>query len=255
MSSLLFLGTGTSTGIPEIGCHCPTCTSTDRRDKRFRASVYLEYKGIHILIDCGPDFRMQMLRHGLESLDAIFLTHEHYDHMGGIDDIRPLFRQARSCPIYAEANVDIAIKTRMPYAFTASKYPGVPDIVIHDISPYLPVTLSPKVTVLPLRVMHGKLPIVGFRIGDVAYITDCKTLPAETIDEIRGIPILILNALRTYPHPAHLDLDEALDLIHSIHPGSAYLTHFAHTFGKHYEIQKMLPRGVFAAYDGLRIPF
>lgn len=254
-NELLFLGTGTSTGVPEIGCQCPTCRSTDPRDDRLRASALILYKGMHLLIDCGPDFRRQMLTHGVTHLDAILLTHEHYDHVGGVDDIRPLFRESTGCPIYAEPNVREALRTRMPYAFTEHKYPGVPKISLHDVQPYEEITLKRGVKVLPLRVMHGKLPIVGYQVGPLSYITDCKSLPESTIERVYNTPILILNTLRRYPHPAHLCLEEALELITTIRPGVAYLTHFAHTFGKHEDIQRLLPQGVFAAYDGLRVPF
>ena len=250
-----FLGTGTSTGVPEIGCRCKTCTSTDPRDKRLRASVLIR-KGAHqILIDCGPDFRTQMLKGGVEELDAVFLTHEHYDHVGGLDDLRPFLRNNRQCPIYAEDKVRDAIRTRMPYVFKAHPYPGVPHLDLHPAMPFVPIRVAPGFVVEPIRVLHGKLPILGYMIGDFVYITDAKLLPPETVARIAGhTDTLVLNALRTYEHMAHFTLAEALDARERIAPkGETYLTHFTHTFGTHDEITALMPPGVLPAYDGLRI--
>lgn len=255
MAQLTFLGTGTSTGIPEIGCTCPTCTSEDSRDKRLRVSALIQEGDECVLIDSGPDFREQLLRTKINRLNAILITHEHYDHVGGLDDIRPLFRKQSACHVYAEPNVIQAIKTRMPYAFTENKYPGVPDIALYPLSPDKAVRLTEHITATPLRVIHGKLPILGFKLGNLAYVTDCKTLPEETIEKIKGVDTLIINALRTYSHISHLCLEEALAYIREIGPKKAYLIHFAHTFGPHVEIEKLLPEGVFAAYDGLTISF
>ena len=255
MAQLTFLGTGTSTGIPEIGCTCPTCTSDDPKDKRLRVSALIREGDESILIDCGPDFREQLLRTKVDRLNAILVTHEHYDHVGGLDDIRPLFRKQSACHVYAEPNVIKAIKTRMPYAFTENKYPGVPDIELIPTFPNQPLRLTDHIAVEPLRVMHGKLPILGFNFGNLAYITDCKTLPDETIEKIKGVDTLIINALQTYPHISHLSLEEALEYIQKINPKRTYLIHFAHTFGRHIEIEKLLPQDVFLAYDGLTIPF
>lgn len=255
MGTVTFLGTGTSTGIPEIGCHCATCTSSDPRDSRFRASVLVQYGGEEILIDCGPDVRSQLLKVDCCNLDRILLTHEHYDHTGGLDDMRPLFRDKPEVPIYAEANVIDAIKRRLPYVFVKVPYPGVPHLVTHEVAPYEKIPLHDNQYIEPLRVLHGKLPILGYKMGNFAYITDCKTLPSETIERIKGVDILVINALRTYDHPAHLTFQEALSLIEKIAPQHAYLTHFAHTFGTHKDIEKLCPEGVSPAYDQLTLHF
>lgn len=247
------LGTGTSTGIPEIGCHCKTCTSLDPRDNRLRASALIEKGGEKVLIDCGPDFRIQMLRAGVEHLSALFVTHEHYDHLGGLDDIRPLLRGEGRCPIYMEPKVIEAVKTRMPYAFGDHPYPGVPHLDLRAITPGDRLEVAPGFVVEPIRVLHGRLPIVGFMVDDFVYITDAKTLPDETYERIAGkTKTLVINALRLYEHPAHFALSEALEAIRKIAPtGETYLTHFAHTFGTHREIEEMLPPHVHPGYDGL----
>lgn len=255
MGKLTFLGTGTSTGIPEIGCDCPTCTSQDPRDQRYRSSALIQYGGEDILIDCGPDVRSQLLSVRCHNLDRILLTHEHYDHTGGIDDMRPLFRDKPEVPLYAEANVIQAVMCRLPYAFVDHRYPGVPHIVMHEVSVGTPLVLKDGSRVEPIRVMHGKLPIVGYIFDKLAYITDCKTLPEETMEQLKGISTLMINALRLYEHPAHITLQEALHFIEKIKPQRAYLTHFAHTFGTHQEIEKMCPEGVFPAYDRLELTF
>lgn len=257
MSKLIFLGTGTSTGIPEVGCDCHTCTSLDPKDTRYRASVLVHYGGEEILIDCGPDVRTQLLRAKCHNLDRILLTHEHYDHTGGIDDMRPLFRDKPEVPIYAENNVICAVKTRLPYAFVEHPYPGVPHIVMHEVKINKELRMPDGSIIRPIRVMHGRLPIVGYLFDRLAYITDCKTLPHETIKSLAGIPILIINALRLYDHPAHLTLNEALGLIDLINPQTALLTHFAHTFGTHEDIKVLCHHNgnVFPAYDGLEVLF
>ena len=250
-----FLGTGTSTGVPEIGCRCHTCTSPDPRDKRLRASVLVRKGGHAILIDCGPDFRTQMLREGIDRLDAVFLTHEHYDHVGGLDDLRPFLRHGKVCPVYAEDNVLGAIRTRMPYAFKAHPYPGVPHLDLHVALPFVPVRLAPGLVIEPIRVLHGKLPILGYKIDDFVYITDAKHLPPETYARIAGdTGTLVLNALRENFHLAHFSLSEALEARELIAPkGETYLTHFTHSFGTHEEIEALLPPRVHAAFDGLTI--
>jgi phosphoribosyl 1,2-cyclic phosphate phosphodiesterase len=251
---LRFLGTGTSTGNPEIGCRCKVCTSKDRRDWRWRASVLLETEGKHILIDCGPDFRMQMLETfktgSFEYLDAVLVTHEHYDHVGGLDDLRA-FSRSRAVDIYAEGYVVELIKERIPYVFRENKYPGVPNLNLHKIEnkPFL----INGVEIIPIRLMHGNLPIFGYRTGNMAFLTDLKTIPEEEFVKLENLEVLVINALRDTPHISHETVNEALENIRKIKPRKAYLIHMNHHFGLHEERQKTLPENVFIAYDGLEI--
>lgn len=259
---ITFLGTGTSTGIPEIGCSCSTCVSTDVRDKRLRASILLSFgekedaDAAHYVIDCGPDFREQMIRENVSSLEGIFLTHEHYDHVGGLDDIRPLFRGQTDCPLYTEEYLSTILKERMPYAFRAVAYPGVPHYSFTIIEPNVPFSLpKPKgIEILPLRVIHGKLPILGFKMGNAAYLTDVKVVPEETLEAIRGVEHLIIDGLRFYTHPTHFCVQEAIELGNSIGAKQIYLTHLAHTIGRHTEAEavlKALDTRTHLAYDGM----
>lgn len=248
---IIFLGTGTSTGVPEIGCQCKVCTSKDKRDWRLRTSAVIEIEGKRILIDCGPDFRWQVIKNKIYRLDGVLITHEHYDHVGGLDDLRPFCRYGE-VNVYAEENVAYAIKTRIPYVFAANKYPGVPNINLHSI------TLEPfevaGIRIVPIRLMHGKLPIVGYRIGELAYLTDLKTIPESEFSKLEGVKILVINALRQdSKHPTHAGLDEAIAYINRIQPQESYLIHESHKIGLHAEVEKILPPHVHLAYDNLVI--
>lgn len=245
-----FLGTGTSTGVPEIGCKCPVCMSTDPRDKRSRCSALIEVGEKHLLIDCGPDFRMQMMNFAPERLDGVLITHEHYDHVGGIDDLRPLSRK-HPVDIYAEKNVAEAIRYRLPYIFTEHKYPGVPNIDMHiiDIHPFN----IDGIKIIPIRLMHGKLPIFGYRIGKMAYLTDLKYIPESEFEKLENLDILILNALRPQQHMAHETIEEAIANVEKIRPKHAYFIHMNHDFGLHAVMEKKMPPNVSIAYDGLEL--
>lgn len=219
----------------------------------------VETGGKRILIDCGPDFREQMLRHGLRSsddhIDAALLTHQHYDHVGGIDDLRPYCyknRELYDFPIYCQKDVISDIRQRMPYSFSEHPYPGVPRFDLHEISAYTPFNMD-GLEVLPLRVNHYLLEILGFRIGGLGYITDAKSIPDKTIASLRGVKTLVINALRQKPHISHLSLKDALDIIARIKPQSAFLTHISHDMGRHADVEPTLPPGVHLAFDGLKI--
>ena len=245
-----FLGTGTSTGNPEIGCRCEVCTSTDERDIRFRTSVLIETEGKRILIDCGPDFRMQMLK-TLETdyfmhLDGVLVTHEHYDHVGGLDDLRTFCRDG-AVKIYAEEPVAESIHTRMSYVFQQHKYPGIPNLELQVIE-NKPFFVS-GIEIIPVRLMHAELPIFGFRIGNLAYLTDLKTIPEEEYKKLKNLDVLVINALRREEHISHQNLEQALEQIRKINPHRAYLIHMSHHFGLHAVMEKTLPENVFIAFD------
>lgn len=247
---LHFLGTGTSTGVPQLGCTCEVCRSSDVRDKRLRASVLVESdSGTRILIDCGPDFRQQMLDRPFWELDGVLLTHEHYDHVGGIDDLRPFSRFGDVC-IYAERNCLDHLIQRMPYCFAEHKYPGVPQLQLHEISAGNSFRVK-DIEVLPLRVMHGRLPILGFRMGGLVYITDMTELTDETFAQAGGAQILVLNGLRFEKHPTHQTIDEAITLSRKLNARHTYITHMSHYAGLHAAVSSRLPFGVSLAYDGL----
>lgn len=245
--NLLFLGTGTSTGIPQIGCKCTTCVSIDRKDKRLRASVLVSDGRSSILIDCGPDIRQQFLTHSINHISAILLTHEHYDHLGGLDDVRPL----GSMKVYAERPVLSAIERNMYYCFEKNKYPGVPRIQLYEIA--FESFRIDEMEIQPIRVMHAKLPILGYKINKLAYLTDVKSINDENIEKLQGLEILVINALRIKEHIAHLALSEALEIARKIGAKKTYFTHMSHDMGLHEEATLLLPPNVFFAYDGLSI--
>ena len=252
---ITLLGTGTSQGIPVIACDCHVCTSTDSRDNRLRCSVLISENGKNYCIDSGPDFRQQMLRAGVKTLSGILFTHEHKDHIAGLDDVRAFnFREKRDMNIYCTGRVETALRREFFYAFEENKYPGVPNLSIIPIDSN-PFTLENELKVIPIEVMHHKMPVLGFRIGDFTYITDAKTVSDEEKKKITGSKVLIVNALRTQEHISHFNLEEALAFIAEVKPEKAYLTHISHLFGTHEEIQAMLPENVFPAYDGLTFDF
>jgi phosphoribosyl 1,2-cyclic phosphate phosphodiesterase len=248
--TIRFLGTGTSVGVPEIGCRCEVCTSTDTRDRRLRSSILLEVQNRNILIDCGPDFRCQMLRARIDRLDGVLLTHEHYDHVGGLDDLRPFSRRG-SVDVYAESTVVKAIETRViPYAFAEQQYPGAPKIRMHTIDCRRAFDVN-GVTVVPVRVMHGRMPILGYRIGNMAYLTDMKCLPEEEYDKLKNLDTLLISALREKEHPSHQSLSQALEKVERIKPRQTYFIHICHHLGLHVEVERHLPESVHVAFDGL----
>lgn len=245
---ITILGSGTSTGVPQLGCRCKVCRSSDPRDKRQRQSALVEWCGKRILIDCGPDFRQQILNTGDAHLDALLITHIHYDHIGGLEELRGY----RDLPIYARRDVIAALRQRLSYCFSEKPYPGVPHFNLMEINDHDAFDCA-GITVEPIPVLHYKLPILGFKIGDLAYITDCKTITMEQIERLRGVKVLVLNALRLEEHISHISLLQALEIIEQIKPGRTVLIHMSHGIGLHLETSKLLPKNVELAYDGMTI--
>ena len=249
---ITFLGTGTSQGVPVITCNCEVCQSDDHRNNRLRVSILIETADKTIVIDSGPDFRYQMLRAKVKDLDAILFTHEHKDHVAGLDDIRPFnYLLHKNIDIYASDRVQDALKKEFSYIFSEIKYPGLPQIELHTIDKDLFFIGQTEIT--PLAIMHYKLPILGFRIGDFTYITDAKTVSEETIAKVRGTKILVVNALQRQSHISHFTLDEAIDFAAKIGAEQTYFTHISHNLGLHEEVEKELPYGIKLAYDGLTL--
>lgn len=248
-----FLGTGTSQGIPIIGSSHPVCLSADLKDKRLRVSVWIHWENHSYVIDCGPDFRQQMLASNCQKVDGILYTHEHADHTAGLDDIRPFnFRQGE-IPIYAQQRVIDNLKLRFDYVFkTVNKYPGAPSVKTIEVVNNQPFSIGNK-KAIPVKVMHGDLPVFGYRIDDFAYLTDVKTIEETEIAKLKNLKVLVVNALRVEPHNMHFNLEEALDFINLIQPEKAYLTHISHIMGFHEEVQQRLPKNVYLAYDNLEI--
>lgn len=248
-----FLGTGTSQGIPVIGSHHSVCLSDDFKDKRLRVSVWIHDEEKSIVIDCGPDFRQQMLTSKCEKVDAILFTHEHSDHTAGLDDIRPFnFRQGEM-PIYAHRRVLDNLKKRFDYVFeTENKYPGAPSVKSIEVVNNQNFSIG-NFSIIPINASHGNLQVFGYRINDFAYLTDVKTIESEEIEKLKGLKVLVINALREEQHHSHFSLQEALDFVTLIQPQKAYFTHISHLLGFHDEVQKKLPKNVFLAYDNLEI--
>jgi phosphoribosyl 1,2-cyclic phosphate phosphodiesterase len=250
---IYFLGTGTSQGIPVIGSHHSVCLSTDKKDNRLRVSVWVETDANSIVIDCGPDFRQQMLNSKCPKIDALLFTHEHADHTAGLDDIRPFFFKQGAIDIYAHNRVLKNLEKRFDYIFeTENKYPGAPSVRENEVIQNIPFTVN-KEEIIPINAYHGSLQVFGYRIQDFVYLTDVKTMESSEIEKIKNCNILVVNCLREEPHATHFNLEEVLHFISLVQPKKTYLTHISHLFGFHEEIQKKLPENVFVAYDNLEI--
>tara|TARA_B100001057_G_scaffold475226_1_gene541793 strand:- start:4410 stop:5174 length:765 start_codon:yes stop_codon:yes gene_type:complete len=250
---LTFLGTGTSQGVPVIACDCCVCLSPDIRDKRLRSSVMITINNLNYLIDCGPDFRQQMLREKIQDIRAILFTHEHKDHIAGMDDVRAFnFKHQKDMDVYCDMNVQNALLREFPYVFSDNKYPGVPEVNIHQINSNKSFNIDGNLFT-PIEVMHYKLPVLGFRINDLTYITDAKTISRKEIEKIKGTRILVVNALRIREHISHFNLKEALSFINEVKPEVAYLSHVSHLMGRSEDVEKILPDHVILAYDGLKV--
>jgi len=249
---ITLLGTGTSQGVPVIACRCDTCRSDNTRDKRLRSSVLIEEGNVTVVIDTGPDFRQQMLRAEVSKLDAILYTHEHRDHIAGLDDIRAFnFIQKKPMDVYAEERVIRSLNNEFPYVFAERKYPGIPQINVRYIE-------NQKfningLMIKPIRALHYRLPVLGYRIGDFAYITDANYISPEEKEKLKSLKILVICALREKEHISHFTLSQALDIVSEVKPDRAYLTHISHQLGLYDEVQKTLPENVYLSYDGLEL--
>ena len=250
---ITFLGTGTSQGIPVIACDCVVCQSADPRDNRTRSSILISVNGENYVVDTGPDFRAQMLRENVKSLRAVLFTHEHKDHVAGMDDVRAFnYKEKRDMEIFCSERVEEALMREFYYVFESIKYPGVPSVNVNRIENNA-FMLPCGERIIPVEVMHYKMPVFGFRIKDFTYITDATTVDDSEVEKVKGSRVLVVNALRKNEHISHFNLDEALDFIEKINPEMAYLTHISHLFDSHEEIERELPKNVRVAYDGLKI--
>ncbi|MBC2840661.1 MBL fold metallo-hydrolase [Robiginitalea sp. SC105] len=251
---ITFLGTGTSQGIPVIGSTDPVCLSEDPRDKRLRVSVMVTYDdGYNCVVDCGPDFRQQMLTHNVNRLDAIVFTHEHADHTAGMDDIRPFFFRQGDIPIHAHPRVVASLQRRFDYIFTdENRYPGAPSVAVNTVEKGRAFRLGSH-WVTPVDALHNRLQVFGYRFGDFAYLTDVKSIEKEEANRLEGVRVLVVNALREEAHHSHFNLEEALEFINRVGPETAYLTHISHRLGFHAEVESRLPENVFLAYDNLTL--
>lgn len=248
------LGSGTSQGVPVIACSCHVCSSNDVKDKRLRCSIHLSLDEWSYVIDTGPDFRQQMLREQIVRLDGVIFTHEHKDHVAGLDDVRAFnFSQKMDMPIYCTEQVEVALRREFHYAFSEERYPGTPSLELRRISKENSFMLNGSILVEPIEALHYKMPVLGFRIGDFTYITDAKTFEPKELDKVRGTKVLFINALRITEHLSHFNLEEALAFIREIQPERSYLTHISHLFGTQSEIEKLLPDGVYVAWDGMKL--
>ncbi len=251
---LTFLGTGTSCGVPVIGCQCKVCRSTDPRDKRTRCSALVETETTRLLIDCGPDFRMQILPQPFRKIDGILVTHSHYDHMGGMDDIRP-YCQFGEINVYADPQARQSMLEMLPYCFAEHRYPGVPAIGLHEIHPHELLRIG-DLEIVPIQVMHGQLPILGYRIGPLAYITDMKTMDEGEMPYLEGTELLVVNALRfDKPHHSHQLVADAVAFARKVGARQTYLIHSCHDIGLHAEVNAKLPQDIQLAYDGQIVDF
>jgi len=250
--TITVLGTGTSQGIPVVACECDVCRSSDHHDKRLRTSIMIQTPHNNLVVDAGPDFRQQMLRENVKRLDAILITHDHKDHIGGIDDIRAFnWVMQKPMQIYANEKSLATIRKDFFYAFEQNPYPGAPEIILHTIQNQ-PFSINGD-SITPIEAMHGQLPVLGFRIGNFSYLTDASAIEPQELDKMRGSEILIINGLRKQKHHSHFSLDEAIHLIQQISPRQAYITHVSHQLGFHKEINSQLPKGIELGFDGLKI--
>ncbi|WP_443938691.1 MBL fold metallo-hydrolase [Pedobacter sp. MW01-1-1] len=248
-----FLGTGTSQGVPVIACPCEVCKSLDKRDKRLRTSILVELGDKTLVVDSGPDFRYQLLRENVQDLDAVLFTHEHKDHIAGLDDIRPFnYLLKKVIDVYAVERVQAALKREFYYIFADTKYYGLPQIALHTFTNGEDFTVG-ETQITPIEVMHHLLPVTGYRFGNFTYITDAKTISEESFEKIKGTKVLVINALQRVPHISHFTLDEAIAFAEKVGAETTYLTHISHNLGMHEAVEKELPAGIFLAYDGLKI--
>lgn len=249
---ITFLGTGTSSGVPMIACDCQVCSSSDKKDKRLRSSILVQSATTTLVVDTGPDFRYQMLRAQVKNLDAVLFTHPHKDHLAGLDDVRAFnYLLQRPIDVYADSLTEEAVRRDFYYAFTDTKYPGIPELNMHTIN--MEPFVVGDIPVIPVQVWHMRMPVLGFRFGDFTYITDANRIDAAEREKIKGSQVLVLNALRREKHISHFTLDEAVEVIRELGVPTAYLTHISHQLGLHAEVEASLPAGIHLAYDGLQL--
>lgn len=246
------MGTGTSSGVPMIACDCQVCSSSDKKDKRLRSSILVQSATTTLVVDTGPDFRYQMLRAQVKNLDAVLFTHPHKDHLAGLDDVRAFnYLLQRPIDVYADSLTEEAVRRDFYYAFTDTKYPGIPELNMHTIN--MEPFVVGDIPVIPVQVWHMRMPVLGFRFGDFTYITDANRIDAAEREKIKGSQVLVLNALRREKHISHFTLDEAVEVIRELGIPQAYLTHISHQLGLHAEVEASLPAGIHLAYDGLQL--